>query len=609
VDRTLVARRFRIPSRWIERATVPAIVVAAASLPLLSDSSFELARLELVFVYLTAAIALNFAFGYGGQLALGQPLLIASAAYVAGILSSRWGWEFWATTPVAMMAAVVVSLLLGLPSLRVRGWYLAIITVFAVSIFPDLVLAFRAWTNGTDGVIGILPIRFGGTPAPTWLVYELILAAPALSLLAVRNLTASGWGIALRTTRHHPIAAASVGVNLMAMRAWIYTLSALPCGIAGALFAHSQQYISTDSFGAGAIFLLIGSVFLGGPGTLLGPILGVALFEGLTLYIGPFSPYNPLILGVGVLLSALVFRGGIVRVVESLWASIAPTNVPAIRLDEARTVRERITSPIRQPRLDIRGVDKRFSGNVALQKVDLEVVGGRITAVVGPNGSGKTTLLNVICGFVKPDAGSVILNDRDVTRQPVHLRARSGVGRTFQVPKLVDGLSIARNVELGVVGAKRSSVGDALFRLPGYPKRERERVQKAIQACVAVGFRESELQTRVGYLSLGLKRLVEVARVLAGDATVVCLDEPVAGLNSEERSQVASVAKALAASGRAVLLIEHNLPFVLSVCDDLILLQDGKVADRGDASAARDESRTLGRYFQTFVAREVAASS
>jgi branched-chain amino acid transport system permease protein len=591
-----------LPPRATARSAAAVFTAIAIGVPLILNSSFQLGRLELVLVYLLGAISLNFAYGYGGQLALGQPVMIATGAYAAGILSNHFDWDFYQTLPFAVVAAIAVSMLLGLPSLRVRGWYLAIIAFFAVGIFPDLVGAFPSLTGGTDGLTGILPIRLGGTAASGWVVYELMLAAAILSMLAVRNITSSGWGTALRTTRHHPIAAAASGIDLARMRAWVYVLAGIPCGLAGDLFAHSQQFLSSDDFGSNTILLIIGSVFLGGPGTLWGPVVGVAVFEGLSLYLGTFSPYNPLVLGCGVLLSALLFRGGIIRRVANLWARLASGKTPTIRISVAGGEDRYRLSPVTvKPSLSATGVKKHFAGNVVLAGVNLAVEGGRVLAVVGPNGSGKTTMLNTISGFVTPDEGSITINGNSIGGRPTHHRVRYGIGRTFQVPKLVEGFSILRNVELGAVGSRRPSLLAALFRPPGFRGGERTRRQAAMAACEAVGFSESESETPVSVLPLGLKRIVEIARVLAGDAQVICLDEPVAGLDDDERAQVSEILRALADSGRAVLVVEHNLPFVLSLCDDVVLLMDGRVADAGPPSVTSDRSRPLGQYFQTFV--------
>jgi branched-chain amino acid transport system permease protein len=258
--------------------------------------------------------------------------------------------------------------------------------------------------------------------------------------------------------------------------------------------------------------------------------------------------------------------------------------------------------PVQRPtHIAVSEVHKRFGGNVVLRDVDIEINAGEVVAVVGPNGSGKTTLLNVISGFVHPDSGSITVNGQDVTHQAPHMRSALGIARTFQVPKLVSGMTVAENIECGAVGTDRPAMIQALLRLPGFRRGELSRRRRATQACQAVGFGQAQSQLEVATLPLGIKRLVEVGRALSADSSVVCMDEPVAGLHTNERALVLSTARSLARSGRAVLIVEHNLPFVLEVCDRLVLLVDGAIVDVGRPEDVTDPSRPLGKYFHTYV--------
>jgi branched-chain amino acid transport system permease protein len=590
---------------WLAQGPMVAgtLMAGLALFPLLSTSDFQLSRIEMALIILMGALSLNLAFGYGGKLALGQPLLITVAAYTAGILSKRWQFELWQTLPFAVLASILANLLLGLPGFRVRGWYLAVIAFLAVSIVPSVVLALPDLTGGSDGLTGIRPIEFSTLgPAAGWVTYEIVLAAAFLCWFAMRNIASSAWGIALRLSRDHPVAATATGISNLRLWLWIYILSAVPCGLAGALFAHSQQFVSSENFGSTTILLFIGSVFLGGPGTLWGPVLGVAIFEGLTLYFGEFSPYNPLALGIGVLLAALLFRGGIIRNINLLANKMLPPRNIGLHLTTAE-LPTLSNVPAGSVSIAAKHIGKQFGGNVVLSDVGLDLRGGEILAVVGPNGSGKTTLLNVLSGFIVPDYGEVVINGESISKQSAYRRARAGVGRTFQVPKLVPGMTVVDNTEAGVLGTKMPSMAAAIFRLPGFKQGELFRRRRALEACRAVGFDVQTAALEVGVLPLGLKRMVEIARILAAGATVACFDEPVAGLNLDEQRQVADIARKLADSGRAVLLIEHNLPFVLSVCDRVLLLVDGAVVDIGSPSATTDLARPLGRYFQTFAKR------
>lgn len=573
--------------------------------PLVDSTLFGLGRLELAFTYMMAAIALNFVFGYGGELAVGQPAMLTAAGYTAGILGIHHGWGFWITTPIAVVVSVVISVFMGLPALRVRGWYLGVVGFLGVAIVPNVVNAFYKTTGGTDGLPGVPPIRFfGDSLPPAWIPYELILGLTVLFWFASRNLVASGWGTTLLSYRDHPYAAVASGINPMRLRAVLYVLSGIPCGVAGSLFANSQQFISASNFGTQTVLLLLGSVLLGGRGTNWGPVFGVAIFAGINLWLGPFSLYNPLILAIGVLVAALVFKGGIIGSVKRAWRRYGRSQVITGRLLETELASDTEIAPIEhRPHLEVNDVAKHFAGNYALQDVSVEVAGGSVVTVVGPNGSGKTTLLNCVSGFVKPDRGRVTLDGRNLVGLPNHRRAHFGLARTFQVPRLVEELTVRENTELGYLGLNRQSVGGAIFRLPGFRRRRRAAAERAIAACRELGLGERATQIRVEELPLAVRRLVEIARALAAGASVICLDEPVAGLNEAEQKRVASVLRAIASSGRAVLLIEHNLPFVLEVSDRLVLLRDGRIVDEGVPVDVKDKNRPLGEYFHTFTTK------
>ncbi len=587
------------------RRLLPLILVAAAIVyPVADSSSSAMARGILALVLLIAAMCLNFAFGYGGMLAVGQPAMMTIAGYTAGLLSKHAGLDWWWTVPCAVVASVLVSILMGLPSLRVRGWYLGVVSFVGVAIVPDLLESLRAVTGDTEGIAGIRPIGFGpGKAAPPWVVYELVLVVTVAVAIAIRNLVTSGWGTTLVAYRDHPVAAVAAGVDQLRLRAAVYVLSGIPVGIAGALYAHSLQYISPTNFSLHTVFLLIGSVFLGGPGTLWGPFVGVVVFQGLSLFVGQFSPLNPLVLGLGVLASALLFRDGITQTASKAWRRLTKAKKGQVRLRSMADFEHAIPPVGPPPILEVSDLHKRFGGNVVLSGVSMTVTGGAVTTVVGANGSGKTTLLNCINGFVTRDSGGVVIDGRALDRLAVHERAQLGLGRTFQIPRLIDSFTVLQNVELGVYGLRPPGILQALFRLPGFSGQQRIARDKALRACAALGFGDEEAQIKVGELPLGLKRLVEIARTIAADARVICLDEPVAGLNDAERAQAAAVFRALAASGRAVLLIEHNLPFVHAVSDQILLLDKGGVADVGEPEATQDAGRLLGAYFQTFTAR------
>jgi branched-chain amino acid transport system permease protein len=596
------------PVRTLAVAAVPwVLLVIGISMPGLLSTTFELTRIQLLLSYITIALALNFAFGFAGELSLSQPVLVAVSAYTAGLLSAKWNWDFWQTAVPGVLAAIVTSVLIALPSLRVRGWYFAIISFFAIVVMPDVINAFAPVTGGDTGLSGINPIRIGTYILEPWIVYELVVATTAVTWIGVRNLVSSGWGGIIRAMRDHPVAARATGVNLNVTRAWVHALLGVPCGLVGVEYAHTQLFLSPSNFAFSMILVLIGGVFLGGAGTIWGPVLGVAVFEGISLWIGPFNKLNQLFLGAGVLIAALGFKGGIVATAERIHDRVRRRRGKPVRgsagEDDVRFQRANVKlQPIEASGvgLGVVNVSKAFGGNQALWDVSLEVKGGRLLALIGPNGSGKTTLINLVNGFVQADSGSISLNGTKYRHIPPAQAARLGLGRTFQVPRLVDELTVAENIRLGLLGLRPQRVVSALIGWPGRRRTDRADLEHAREVCRFLGLPEEVIDTKGGELPLGLKRIVEIGRAVVAGARVICLDEPAAGLNETERKRLTEVLRALVEGGRAVLLVEHNTRFVLDVCDEIALLRDGVVVGHGTGARGREMDAPLREYVAAY---------
>jgi branched-chain amino acid transport system permease protein len=567
------------------RIAAPLVLVAfGISVPLLTSSAYNLQRLDLFLIYCLPAMALNFASGLGGQLALGEPVIMGAAAYTTAILTTEHGYSEWWGLLIGIAVAMALSLLLGLPGLRVRGWYLAILTFFAIGIFPSVLNIFQSETGGGNGLVGIPPLSIRGHDFAPWAVYEVSLVAVVVVWLGIRNIAVGSWGGPLRELRDHPRAAQACGVEVTRVRLQIYLLIGVICGLAGWLFAHTQGVLEPANFSLSLILLLIGSVFLGGEGSLWGPIVGVAIFETISLAIGPFSIWNSFILGCGVLASAIAFRGGVVgtlrRLVERWRAPLQLGDLDRISAAARQTAAYDVMAaspPQGGPVLTVRGLSKAFGGNRVLEGVDLQVARGELLGLIGPNGSGKTTLLNAITGVEKPDGGSVELNGREITGASASAVSRAGMRRTFQQPQLVEELTVLENIRIGVSALSRPKLAWLALRTIGARRVERESMRQAREICALLHLPEPFLHAPVSKLPLGMKRVVEAARSLVGESLIVCLDEPAAGLNGAERDVLVELLLRMKHNGVSLLLIEHNLELVMQTCDHVILLEDGAV--------------------------------
>jgi branched-chain amino acid transport system permease protein len=602
-----VATRGRVLTLDMGRRAPSAIVLlVAVSVPLLSQSAFNLGRFELFYLYCLPAMALNFASGYAGQLAFGQPVLMGLAAYATALLTVNSGVNEWLALCISIAIAMLASLIMGLPGLRVRGWYLAILTFFVIGVFGDLIDSFQGLTSGENGLV-VPSLSIGGNAMPQSLVYWLTLAFVVVVWVSIRNIAKSDWGICLRQMRDHPGTAEACGINLWATRIRVYLLMGIPCGLAGWLFAETQNVVAPVSFSLNLILLLIGGVFLGGEGSLWGPIIGVGIFETISLAIGPFSTWNTVFLGIGVLLSAILFRGGVVGAVSGLLdrsrssnsdvtvasrslSDSAQEQEPAIDERRPREVQPAVASMI------VRDVSKHFGGNEVLASVNLELRPAEILGLIGPNGSGKTTLVNVITGILSPDSGSVEVQGTKIEGRRPHTIAQLGVRRTFQHPRLINELSVLDNVRLGACGLQRPHALASIVRSPAERRRTREVTDQALAVCDVLDLGRDLRETPVSFLSLGMKRVVEVARALVGDPAVVCLDEPAAGLNMEERDALVRLMEQMRVSGMALLLVEHNLELVVRTCDRVVLLENGHVT-----AIARPRDGTMDPHLREYL--------
>lgn len=580
----------------LPKAVALGLLFALAACAPLVVSGYLLFQLELVLLSMATATGLNLAIGYAGEFILCQATVVGVAAYTAGVLSLRYGWPVPATLPAAVVAGVIWQLFVAASGLRTRGLYLGLLTFFAVLVFPDLILVGGDVTGGSLGLIGIPPFTEPGAAGSIAVPYEITLALTVLSLYIVWAVVRSGWGIRLRYLRDAPNALISVGVALATTKMTVYVVSAVPASMAGWALAYLSRSLTSQNFDLSMTLVLLAAVQLIGPGTLAGPLVGAALLEGYSQFVGPFSQYNVLGLGLLLTVTLILFPSGLIRYLTlTVWPRLAGVlRLPSLQLPDATeaagvtrsapTATARRTQPQQssgtgpaETVLRLQELRKSFGGNKAVDGVTFDVHRGRVVALMGENGSGKTTLVNLISGFIKPDSGSVELGGVDVTGRRPHVVAHHGCSRTFQVPQVVAELTVRENVEAGLLRRHCSSVATAIL-LPWRSRRvDLQRRAQAGRLCHDVGFAGDDVDRDVDSLPLGLRRLVEVARSVATGADLICFDEPSAGLNEEELHDLAAVLHQLRLAGKTVLLVEHSVRFVLNTCDDIILMRSGHI--------------------------------
>ena len=623
---TVMAGLARPQSTAAAQVVRPLMILAVAlSVPLAAGGSVQLSRYQTILLYVLVAMGLNLTFGFGGQLDLSQPVVMGTSAYGAGILNAQHGWSPIETFFGSVALGVAVSVLLSLPGLRLRGWYLAITTFFAALVFPDVVVAFRSTTGGTDGLGGISPLPLGATSSADLELrqVEFLIVVVAILWLAFRVLTTSRWGIRLAALRDCPVAARSCGVDLVSLKFSLAVIAAIPVAVAGWASAHTAQYISPQSYGLNVLLIATAAVLVGGRGTMWGPVFGTILFQAISLWVGPFSPYNNLFLGGGILIIVVLAPGGLSalgrRAFDRLAQRLQPSGEPVrqqqtssgdggVGLANGATGR---ASDTHEVLIDLAGVGKSFGGRRVLRDATAQIRQGRIYGLVGPNGSGKTTLLNILTGFVSHDVGSMRLKGADLASLRPDQVARRGIRRSFQVPQLIGELTVLQNIEFGLIGLEGQHIMRSLLRLPSYRRAAASSSTSAAAICDTLGISEATRSLLAGTLPLGTRRLVEVGRAMAGGGAVVCLDEPAAGLAGDELEVLRAALLVLAASGCAVILIEHNLSFVRTVCDSILTITDGALVDQSEALSGGPTARPIDRHQETRpakVASEVSVS-
>jgi branched-chain amino acid transport system permease protein len=455
--------------------------------------------------------------------------------------------------------------------LRLGGHYLAMVTISFQTILTLVLTNWVAFTRGPDGVPNIRRPALLTESGP-----YLALCVAALFVVAwlVWQLNNTKLGRAMRAVRDNELAANVVGVDAYATKVAAFTLSALLGGFGGGLFAGGFSYVSPDQFSFAESVVFLTMVLLGGAAAPTGAVLGTGLLILLPEWLRFLKVIYLAVYGGAVILIMVFMPDGISGYLMALWRKLCPE----------RPVDPRLVAPLALTRataqedgsiiLSVRGLSKHFGGLKAVDGVDLSIRRNTVHALIGPNGSGKTTLLNALNGIVRLTAGSILLDGADVTRLPPHRRAGHGLGRTFQNIRLFGAMSVLDNV---MVGAERPH--------NVVPKGGVE--HHALAALGFVGL-AARADARVGSLSYGHQRLVEIARALAGNPKLLLLDEPGAGLNHVEKEELVRLLKRLKGHGLTIFIIDHDMAMVEQVADHITVLNFGqRIADGMPAEVLR----------------------
>jgi branched-chain amino acid transport system permease protein len=587
--------------RW--RALIAAAALALAVYPLVSDDLYYQNMIILSLVFAIGATGLNVISGYGGYISLGQGAFLGLGAYTLAILSTRIDVTPWIWVPVAGVVAGVFAALLGVIALRTRGPSFVIITIAFLFLLQLVATNWPSLTKGTAGLT--LPLPTWSVDIQNWPFYYTLLALLAVSLLMSWRIRRTKFGMGLVAMREDEDKAATVGIDTPVYKLLGFVASAVFVGMAGAIYGYYLAFV--DPIGMFNILLsvqILLSMLLGGRGTLWGPVLGAFLIE-------PLNEFSNNSLGGGNA-RLLVFGGLMALVVMFLPRGILPTLAERIAARRARgkaglvgarlELRERPAPPAppartEVPLLEVKGLAKRFGGLRAVDGCSFSVPEGSITALIGPNGSGKTTVFNLIGGTMAADAGEVWLEGERIDSLRPWRRAYRGLGRTFQITRLFREMTVLENV---VAPLRAFRVGQ--LNAGGVSGPEAARAEELLEF---VGMRRFRDQ-RASALSYGQQKLVELAQVLMLDPRLILLDEPAGGINPTLIDRMGEMIRELNAQGKTFLIVEHNMPFVLGLCDPVLVLASGSCICRGTPDHVQRDPKVVDAYLgEDFVLAEV----
>jgi ABC-type branched-subunit amino acid transport system ATPase component/ABC-type branched-subunit amino acid transport system permease subunit len=582
---------------WPRNGAYLAMAAAIFAFPLLVGNAFHIHIAQTLLYTTIAVIGLNMLLGLSGQMSLGQAGFYAIGAYASALLTAKLGWPIAAGMLAGAALAGLAGCLVGLVALRTRGLYLAMATL-AFGFMTEI--AAQRWidlTGGTMGVYGIPALDFGsakmGKTYFLWVVGSVYLAVQ----IASDYVMSSRIRRKLLALKENESAARTTGINVPLWRTTTFAVSSLAAGTAGVFFTHQNAYINSDAFTLSLTLTMLIATVIGGLGASWGPLIGTAITLMIAELIASLYDVSFLVNGLILLGVLLLFPQGAIGLVYKLAALFrAPQRTGSAAVVEAAA--QRAFTPVAAPAatgptLVIENVSKSYGGVVAVMKVSLSVDRGTVHALIGPNGAGKSTLINCVSGLYRADSGRIRLAGKDVSDLPAHARARMGLARTFQNLQLVNSLTVMENLQLGL-RSRRSIVGDfcAWLLSDAFEAEERGRALDILQqlgmAHLASAFPED--------LPYGHRKLAELARAIAEEPSVMLLDEPVAGLNDREAQDIAGLIRRIRDAGTSILLVEHNMDFVMQLADRVTVLDHGERIAEGAPSEVQKDPRVVEAY-------------